>query len=281
MSRRARHSSYTGGDRQITPAHTTETRHRSRRLRGAIALVAAAVASLAVALCAPAALGFEGQLDPAFCNNGLELRSTGISSGAPRCTRQRSATHPRPPRSTAASFPSSVTIFAADGRTVVADNLGASSATVQNVTPVALVPMPDGQYMAVGHQHLSADSNQIVLARFNANGTPDLGFGLRVVPERFVGPSGTATPRPRLCLTSTRWWWSASAAPERARMGSRACGSSTSRVSCCRRTICGRQPSTGLRPGSVAGASSRRPPSPERARSSTLPAASRNQHGER
>ena len=138
----------------------------------------------ALALGAPAALAFEGQLDPTFGNNGLELRPTDISSSAPEVYAPAIGNAAETAALSGGGFPVlRLTIFAADGRSVVADNLSASSATVQNVAPVALVPMPDGLYMAVGRQVASNGSNQIVLARFNANGSPDVSFGLQLVPE--------------------------------------------------------------------------------------------------
>ena len=153
--------------------------------RTAVAFVAAVITCAALAVTAPFAVASEGQLDPTFGNNnGLELSPTDISSGAPEVYSPAIGNPSETAALSGGGFPVfRLTIFGADGRTVVADNLGASSATVQNVTPVALVPMADGLYMAVGHQHASDGSNEIVLGRFNANGSPDGGFGLQVVPE--------------------------------------------------------------------------------------------------
>jgi uncharacterized delta-60 repeat protein len=165
-------------------AATSKLGGRRRVTLAAVALAALAGMCAALALSAPGALAFEGQLDPTFGNNGLVLRPTGISSGAPEVYAPAIGNAAETAALSGGGFPVlRLTILAADGRTVVADNLGASSATVEDVAPVALVPMPDGLYMAVGRQVASNDSNQIVLARFNANGTPDVSFGLQLVPE--------------------------------------------------------------------------------------------------
>ncbi len=167
-----------------TKALTSNLGGRRWLPRAAVALVATAGICGALALSAPGALAFEGQLDPTFGSNGLELRPTDISSSAPEVYAPAISNAAETAALSGGGFPVlRLTIFAADGRTVVADNLGASSATVQNVAPVALVPMPDGLYMAVGRQVASNGSNQIVLARFNANGSPDVSFGLQLVPE--------------------------------------------------------------------------------------------------
>ena len=153
--------------------------------RTVVAFVAAVIACAALAVTAPGAVASGGRLDSTFGNDqGLELASTGISGGAPEVYSPAIGDPSETAVLSGGGFPVfRLTMFAADGRTVVADNLGASSAAVQNVTPVALVPMADGLYMAVGREHASDGSNQIVLGRFNANGSPDGGFGLQVVPE--------------------------------------------------------------------------------------------------
>ena len=133
--------------------------------------------------------------------------------------------------------------------------------------------------MAVGGQSEADGSNQIVLARFNADGSADTSFGTQVIPERQCPhhPGGAGFGNIPNVLSSIqqaagrRQLRGPALGPARCRRR----GSSTSRGNCSRQPRCRRSPEPSSRRGSTLKTSFMRPRSHVRVRTrarGTVPA---------
>jgi uncharacterized delta-60 repeat protein len=159
----------------------------------------ATLACAALMFSAPAALAFEGQPDPSFGTNGQARWPVGLTDPGAEVYAPAIGNAAETAALSGDNFQQfhffHLEIFSADGRSVVANSLSPPGGPVSTVTPVALVPMPDGHYIAVGHYHdPTAGSNNIALARFNGDGSADVSFGFQVVPETQCPNSGPFGP---------------------------------------------------------------------------------------
>ena len=173
--------------------------------------VVAALFALTVTLPAPAAMAAAGQLDPSFATNGIAvIPLNGPTGGAVKVLQQLNGE----------------LLVAAQGNAVNANNTqialltttGAVDTTfgVQGFatlsiagelveTPTDMQLQSDGRILVVADIAAHSGEGEIahgIVARFNANGTPDTGFGTGGVVE-LTQPTGSEGDEPTVLLVQT------------------------------------------------------------------------------